>query len=217
MLSVIDPAATQGRTRQRNRALAATVLRCGRTARLGRVAGTVALGAIPLLVSIARDADDLGAPLTVLGIVAGASIGWIADDPTTELLTPCPISGPRRMLIRAAFAALVVGACVGALVLIARVTVGLPSDASDRIAESAAAGGLALAVGLALWRRGDPFGGISAVATGLLGPVTIVALAVRWPESLPTVLASPVHARWWLIAGAGLVAAAYNGRDPARR
>ncbi len=172
---------------------------------------------MPFVVSVARGADDLGPSLTILGIVAGASIGWIVDDPTTELLTPCPISGPQRMLIRVATAGFVVAVCLACCVLIAVAVGSMPSSASDRLAEGAAAAGVALAAGLALWRQGDPLGGITAVAAGLLVPLTIVALAMRWPTVLPSVLVSPIHDRWWLIALGGFAVAAYAGRDPARR
>ncbi|MGA9279186.1 hypothetical protein, partial [Ilumatobacter sp.] len=94
---------------------------------------------------------------------------------------------------------------------------GAPGGTTDRLPEVMAAAGVALAVGLAVWRRGDPHGGITAVATGLLVPVTIVALAMRWPDLLPSVIASPVHDRWWLIAIVGFAASVYTGRDPARR
>ncbi|MGA9276066.1 MAG: hypothetical protein WBV89_03875, partial [Ilumatobacter sp.] len=121
-----DRAAPHAGEGQRDRALAAVVMYCIRTGGLTRVLATIGIGSVPLVVSIARSTDDLGPPLTVLGIVAGASIGWIADDPSTEVLTPCPISGPRRMLIRLASAALVIAACVAGWVLIGVAAAGAP-------------------------------------------------------------------------------------------
>ncbi|MCZ7537101.1 MAG: hypothetical protein M5T61_15170 [Acidimicrobiia bacterium] len=59
-----------------------------RVARLDRVAGTVLLGSIPLLMTVIRNGSDLVLPSIVLGVATGASAGWIADDPTADLLTP---------------------------------------------------------------------------------------------------------------------------------
>ncbi len=181
------------------------------------IAVTVVLGSIPLAVTIVRNGDDLVTPLVVFGIVAGAAIGWIADDPIAELAAPCPVNAPRRISYRAALAGCTV-VIVGALaVAVATVDGARASDWNDRIPELAAAAAIALAAGLLISRRGDPLAGATGVAVGALLPPIVAALAFRWPAAFPSFQASPSHARWWLVAVAAGTAAVHQSLDVARR
>ena len=52
---------------------------------------------------------------------------------------------------------------------------------------------------------------------GILVVGLVVALAMRWPATLPALAAGPTHGRWWILALAGIAVAAHAGRDPGRR
>ena len=187
-----------------------------RVSRLGLVAATVLLGCLPLFVTIVRNGSDLVTPLTVLGLVSGASIGWIADDPIAELAAPCPVNTPRRIACRAALAGGTVAFLTAGAVVIAVVDGAGVAEWRDRVPEVAAAAAIALAVGLSIGRRGEPLGGASGVTAGVLVPPFVAAFAFRWPSMIPSFAAAPTHARWWALAAVAGFVACRAARDPAR-
>lgn len=186
-----------------------------RVARLDRIASTVALGSIPMLVMVARNGTDLAVPTIVLGIVTGASIGWVADDPTADLLTPCPVNTPRRIASRVLLA--VVAACtIATIVMLVAAGFGsLMTSWTERIPEALVASSVALGAGLSVLRRGDPLGGATGVTAGVAVPVVIAALAFRWPDTIPSFGSGPAHTRWWILAAIGALVAVHRGSDPA--
>lgn len=185
-----------------------------RAAHLGPAAVTVVCGAIPAIVALVR-AWPLEAPLVILALVTGASLGWAGEDPSAELLSPLPVTAPVRSLLRAALvggAALVVS---GAVLLAVWVGPGLPPDSPDRIPEASTAAGAALALALLLTRRGERGVGPTGVAAGVLVPLAVAAFAYRWPW-VPSFTAGATHGRWWIVAAVLLAVVLRVGRDPAR-
>lgn len=187
-----------------------------RTAGLGRTAAIVVAGAIPLMVTVARGRTDLSAPLSMLALVAGASVGGVADDPAAELLAPCPIAATTRILARLVVTLATVLICVLASLAVGQLGPGLPSGWLDRLPEFAVASTAAVAVGLSVHRRGEPLAALAGISAGLMLPLTVGALSVRWPTALPGLSASPAHERWWYLAATALVVACHAGRDVAR-
>lgn len=188
-----------------------------RVARLGLIAATLLLGAVPLVVTLAVGGTDLVTPLIILGVVSGAATGWIADDPIAELVAPCPVNAPRRIAYRAVLA--LTSASFGGAIMAGAAAIASSETLQlrDRVPEAAAATGIALATGLLIRRRGEPLAGATGVGVGVLGPVFIAAMAYRWSSALPSFAVSPVHERWWLIAACAALTAAYASRDPATR
>ncbi len=186
-----------------------------RVARLDRVAGTVLLGSIPLLVTVVRNGADLSVPSVILGVVTGASLGWIADDPTVDVLTPCPVNTPRRLACRALLAVFTALAVAGAVLAFAAVAGSSTPGWTERVAELFFAAMVALAAGFTVMRRGDPLGGVTGVTVGALLPVLVAALAFRWPETIPSFGSGPSHSRWWVLVLIGALVAAHSGSEPA--
>lgn len=169
---------------------------------------TVGIASAPLAVTVLRSGDDIALPVVLLCTTAGASLGWTVDDPAAEVLGPLPIDGAFRLRLRLAAAttiAILVLALASAVLEVAGP--GLPADAPDRLAESAAAAVTAIAIGLLAVRIGNRAVGPGAVTSGLLLPGAVAALAVRWP-SLPTFMTNSAHHRWWWLAAVGGVVAA---------
>jgi len=187
-----------------------------RVARPGLVAVTALLGSLPLFVTIIRNGSDLVTPLIVLGVVSGAAIGWIADDPIAEVVAPCPVNTPRRIAFRVALASGTVAIITAGAIAIAAVDGAGTAEWRDRAPEAVAAAAIALAAGLWIGRRGDPAAGASGVAVGTLIPPLVAAVAFRWPATLPSFAAAPAHDRWWAIAIAAGVGACRASCDPAR-
>lgn len=173
-------------------------------------------GALPLVITVARGRSDIGGSLTVLALVAGASVGGVADDPAAELLAPCPIPASTRMIARLLMTVAVISTFVAAALLAGALAPGLPEGWSDRIPEFAFASTAAAAVGLFARRRGEPHGAMAGITTGLIFPLTIAALAFRWPAHLPGLSSGPIHDRWWYLAATALALACHAGRDIAR-
>jgi hypothetical protein len=186
-----------------------------RVSRLGPVCATVLLGSVPLFVTLIRDGADLATPVIMLGIACGAATGWISDDPIVELAAPCPVNAPRRVAYRIAVAGIVASIGGAAVVSVAAIAASATPHVGDRVPVSAAAAAIALACGLFVRRGGDPLAGASGVAAGVLGPLLVAALAYRWPGEIPSFSGSPIHDRWWLIAGCAALVAAHASRDPA--
>lgn len=197
-------------------AVAAAVVPTARVARLGPGLLTVALGAVPAVVIVARGFPVEAVPVFVVALAAGASLGWAVDEPPSELLTPLPISSPTRLAMRIVCVAVVAApTALGLLLLVTGAR--MPAGWLDRVPEATAAGALALAVGLVAARRGERAASPVAVTAGALGVLVVGALAFRWPAVFPAVGGGPVHTRWWLVAAAGVAVAVRAGRDAGRR
>ena len=204
------------RTR-RAQAIIAAAAPTARVAHLGHAALTVALAALPALVTVARSNTAIATPFLIACLVGGATFGWAIDDPAADLLAPLPVSTPTRAMLRVMFVALVAVTGIATTVAIVAIGPGLPPDRWDRLAEAAASASVAIAVGLVAARRGERGAGPIGVTAGLLGTGLIAALAFRWPTLLPSFGAGPTHVRWWIFTGLALAVAAHAGRDPARR
>jgi len=197
--------------------LAGVVPPTARVAHLGAVVATVSLASLPALVTVARGGTDLGGGIVLLALGTGAALAWAVDDPTDDLLAPAPVGAPMRTAIRITSAVFVAGlVCAAALAAIA-VGPGLPPDLADRVPEVAAAGAAALAAAFVAAGQGERMVGAGGVMAGLLVPAVVAALAMRWPTWFPTFAAGGAHDRWWLLALAGMVVVARNGRDPSVR
>ena len=84
----------------RRAAVLAGVVPTARVAHLGPAALTVALAAVPAIVTVARGDAVVSAPLIVTFLVAGAALGWATEDPARDLLSSLPVSSPIRMTLR---------------------------------------------------------------------------------------------------------------------
>ena len=201
----------------RRSAVLAAVGSTARVARLGPAALTVALAALPSVVVVARGDTVVSTPLILAGLLAGATLGWAAEDQSAELLASMPVSSPVRTSLRVGLVAVV--SLIGAALigLIVAIGPGLPPGLGNRLAETAAAAAAALGVGLVASRRGERAAGPVGVTAGVLIVGVVAALAVRWPKTLPALAAGPSHDRWWILALVGMAVAAHAGRDPGRR
>jgi hypothetical protein len=201
----------------RRRVVVAALVPTARVSNLGRAALTVALAAVPTVVTVARGDRVVTTPLILVCLLGGAALGWAVEDTTADVLAPLPVSSPVRATLRMLFVAVVATFGVAVAVLVVALGSGLPADILDRVPESAAAAAVALAVGLVAVRRGERAAGPVAVTAGVLGAAFVAALAYRWPTLLPTFVSGPTHDRWWLLATAGAAVAIRAGRDPGRR
>lgn len=201
---------------KRRSAVIAAIGPTARVAHLSPAALTVALAAVPVVVTLARG-EDVSTPLVLAGLFAGAALSWAVDDQAADLMGSLPVSSPVRTSLRVGLVASlsVVGVLLIALVI--AIGPGLPTDIGDRLAETAAAAGVSLAVGLMAARRGERATGPVGVTAGVLVVGLIAALSMRWPATLPALAAGSTHNRWWLLATAGVAVAAHAGRDPGRR
>ena len=203
-------------TRRRGRAALAAVRPTARVAYLGSTALTVGVAAVPVLVTTLLADPEMSAPLLLVCLVGGAALGWGADDPAADMLTPLPVPPVARTILRMMLVGIVAAIGVGLSVVVVAVGPGLPADRWARLAEGAAAGALAIAVGLAASRRGERGIGPVGVTAGVFGTALIAALAHRWPAVLPTFGPGPTHVRWWVVVALGAVVAVRAGRDPGR-
>lgn len=197
--------------------LRAVVRPTARVARPAAAAATVALAGVPALVMVARSGRDLTAVTVLLALGAGASLAWASEDPAADLLTATPFSSAARLVVRLLAVVVVAAGVVGVVLAAVAVGPGLPGDLGLRPLEALAATGVAVAVGLGARARGDRAPGPSGVLAGLLVPGLVAALAVRWPQAMPTFIDGPVHGRWWYVALMGAGVAGWLGRDPATR
>lgn len=216
MLTAAPPIVRRPDRQQRAFALRALLRVSLRTSGIARTAAIVGAGTLPLLVTVARGRNDLSGPLTVLAIVAGASVGGVVDDPSAELLAPCPIAGSTRIAARLAVTLATVAVGVAVALVVGAVGPGLPPGWPDRIPEFAGAATVAVAAGLAVHRRGEPFGAVAGIGTGLIVPLTVTALAFRWPTVLPGLASGSAHHRWWFLTAAAGALACHAGRDVGR-
>ena len=187
-----------------------------RVARPALVATTVALASVPVLLTLVLGGEKYFAPLVLLGLATGASLGWAVDDPAAELLASTPVATSVRTLFRVAAAALVAGTGIALVLIAVAVGPGLPPGVRDRLPEAAAAAGGALAFGLVAARRGERFAGAGAVTGGVFGTAFVAGLSFK-VHQLPSFLPSQHHDRWWLVTLVALAVAVHAGRDPARR
>jgi hypothetical protein len=175
------------------------------------------VAAIPAVVAVARGDAVVTVPLVVAGLVAGATLGWAADDPAAEVLGAMPVSSPVRAALRVACVAVIAVVGVALVALVVAVGPGLPGDLGDRGPEASAAAAVALAVGFIAARRGERTAGPVGVTAGVLGTAVVAGLGFRWPHLFPGFMANPVHDRWWIVAALAAAVAARAGRDPGRR
>ena len=188
-----------------------------RVSHLGSTAATVALAGLPAVVTVARGGTDLGAAVLLLVLGTGASLAWAVDDPTQDLLAATPVSAPVRASVRILAAAVVAGLVITVALGVIAAGPGLAPDLADRLPEGAAAGAVALAVAFGAARRGERMVGSTGAIAGILLPAFVAGLALRWPSWFPGFEGGLRHTRWWLLVAAGVLLAASNGRDPARR
>lgn len=184
---------------------------------LGSTGATVALAALPVMMTVARGGTEPGAAVVLLVLGTGASLAWAVDDPGHDSLAAMPVSAPVRATVRVLAAAAVAALVLAATLGVVAAGPGLPSDLADRVPEGVAAGAVGLAVAFGAARRGEKTVGATGVIVGLLVPAVVAGLGFRWPASFPTFGAGELHTRWWLVAAAGLVVVMRSGRDPAGR
>ncbi len=198
-------------------AVLAAVGPTARVAHLGAAALTVALAAVPTVVTVARGDTVVSTPMLVAGLLAGATLAWAGEDHAAELLASMPVSSPVRTSLRVGLVSLV--AIIGAALIALVVANGprLPPGLGDRVPETAAAAAAALGVGLVAFRRGERGTGPVGVTAGVLTVGVVAALAVRWPTILPALGPGSTQDRWWILSLAGIAVDVHAGLDPGRR
>lgn len=209
--------ASPPRAGARTAALLESLLPTARRSQPLIVAFTVTMASLPLSVSLVRSTGDLDAPIVLLCLVAGASLGWAVEDPAAEVLAPLPIGAPFRLGVRLCAAAVVAFLLLAATACIVAVGPGLASGTTDRLPEALSAGAVAVAAGLLAVRQGHRIVGAGGVTGGLLVTGSVAALAVRWPDQLPTFMATAAHHRWWWLALVAVALSGWFARDPGRR
>lgn len=197
--------------------LAGVVSPTAKVSHLGSTAATVALASVPAVLIVVRGGVELGVAMVLLVLGAGASVAWAVDDPAEDLLASTPVSAPVRAAVRILAAAVVAGLLIAATLGFVAAGPGLPAGLGDRVREGAAAGAVGLAVAFSAAGRGDRTAGATGAIAAILVPTVVAGLAMRWPTWFPAFGAGDIHARWWLVAAAGLLVAARSGRDPVRR
>lgn len=180
------------------------------------LAGVAALVVAPTGVVLLRGGHDHRHALVAAAVVAGAAVAFAVDDPAAETLaaSPTPLAARRAVRLSAVLLGVALLAALVVSIAVAGGSVGA-GDLARRGAELAAAAGLAAAAAGTADRRRLPSAAIGGAVAGLLGVLLVSAFAYRH-DALPALVASPVHARWWLLAGAGWAVAAWSWRDPAR-
>lgn len=177
----------------------------------------VLLAGIPAVITVIRGGEDTSAGVIILVLVAAVSVAFAVDDPAANLLSSKPYHAAHRRALRFFVVALEVAAVAGSLLAVVAVGASLPDDLTSLAAPAVAAACTASFVALVASSRGDLSPGATGVIAGLLIVAMTAALAVRWPRTFPTILDGPVHERWWVIGGIGVVGGWRAGRDPARR
>lgn len=183
---------------------------------LPTLGAALALAAAPSAVVLARGGRDLGGALVVATVVLGALAAFPVDDPAEETLAASPTGQARRRLLR--LAAISLGAAlVTAVLLVTAAWVGPLSvhQLGLRAAELAATSGLAAATAGWAQRRSVTGPGAVGALVGVLGVLLVSALGARL-DALPTLVDTPPHPRWWLVAAAAWATTAWTWRDPAR-
>jgi hypothetical protein len=180
------------------------------------IGAALVLAAVPFLSVVLQGSDDLSGAMVVASIVGAATVGFFVEDPAGETLSASPTSLGRRRALRLSAIALGLAIALGALVAIAELRGPVAADdLAQRAAEVAAFSGLAAAVGGLAHRHGAAAAGPMGAVSGGLGVLLISSLAFRYHQ-LPAVNTIEQHGRWWLVALAGWVTAAWSSRDPSR-
>jgi hypothetical protein len=167
---------------------------------------------LPTTITVARGGTNLFGASIFAAVVGGAALAWAVDDGGGDGLAATPISSSRRLVMRMVAVSGVASLWWTLAAAVAAVGPGLPPTLGLRTAEATAAAAIAAAVALIAARHGETSVGPLGVIAGVLGTVTVAALAMRWAW-IPTFLPTSAHGRWWLVATAGAVIAAMNGRD----
>ena len=186
-------------------------------AHLPAVAATAAVAMVPVLVSVVRGGDDLSVPVSILVLGVGASLAWAAEDPAADLLASLPVTARARWAVRVAGAAAIAAAIFCLAMVVLAVGPGMPSELVDRVPEATAAASIGLGVAALAVGGGERVVGALGVIGGFFVPLTVVAMAIRWPDRFPALEPGPTHTRWWILTLVGVAVIARAGRDPAPR
>ncbi|HEX4868542.1 MAG TPA: hypothetical protein VFV32_13090 [Acidimicrobiales bacterium] len=183
---------------------------------LATLAAALALAGAPSAVVLVRGGRDLGGALVVATIVLGALAGFPVDDPAEETLSASPTGLARRRLLRLAAIAMGVTIAAAALVAVAAAVGDVTlHQLGLRAAELAATSTLAAAAAGWAQRRAVAAPGATGALVGVLGVLLVSALGAR-VDRLPSLLDTPQHHRWWMVAAVASAAAAWTWRDPSR-
>jgi hypothetical protein len=178
------------------------------------VGAIAALAMAPTVVVAIRGGHDFAGALTAASVIAGAGAGYSVDDPAAPTLAPSPTPLAVRRCLRATVVmAALVAAWLAALVIARTSAPALPAIATA-MRELVATAAIAAAVASRARSDAPASPGAAAAGASVLAMVTISAFAYRWP-ALPALGSGPTHSRWWWVAAAGFVAAAWSSRDPA--
>ncbi len=188
-----------------------------RVTAVGRTAGTVALGGIPLLVAAARDAHNLSVGTTIAAILGGAAAGWLVDDAPGEVITPVAIGPTLRRALRAVYVIGAIAATSWALVVGASRLADAPVTMETQVPLMVASASVAVAIATIAHRNGEPAAGAWGVPASTFAVVLVGGLALRWPGWLPTLADGPTFAHWWVVAAIALATVFIAGADPGAR
>jgi len=191
---------------------------CARALPLPTLAAIAGLAAAPSAVVLLRGGHSFGGALVAAALAFGASTAFALEDPAEETLSASPTPLAHRRLLRLAAIVLGVAVLSGLLLLVAASSPGglTAGAAARRAAELAAASGLAGAVAGMARRQGAPWAAHGGATAGLLVVLVITSFAYRY-RTLPALVDSPHHARWWLVGLVGWLVACWTWRDPGRR
>lgn len=204
-------------TGRRARVLGAAARPLGRAIPWAAVAGVVAVGWLPLAVTLARGGTELLAAVAFAAVVGSGVVAFAVDDDAIELTAASPVPLAQRCGLRLAevgAAAVAVGSLAVAAAVQRDPSVG--AELPDRLAEAAAAAAIALAWGSVAARRRLPSAGLGGSVAGTVSVALVAALAQRVPW-LPSIAGDRHHDRWWWLAAVGVGVAAWSWRDPVRR
>jgi hypothetical protein len=180
------------------------------------VGAGLALASGPGAVAVTEGGRDLSGSLVGAAVIGGATAAFFVEDPAGETLSASPTPLGRRRALRLSAIALGLAVTLAALVAIAALRGPIAGDdLARRAAEVAAVSGLAAAVAGIGHRRNVAGAGLAGAIGGALGALLISSLAQQFHE-LPAVGTLPNHGRWWLVALAGWVVAAWSSRDTCR-
>lgn len=180
-----------------------------------RAVGLIAvLAAVPAVSVAASGRENFAGALVAASLLAGAGVGYAADDPAAATLAASPTT---LMMRRAARAILLVMPLAfgwaAALFLAARYgdsAVDVRAIALELLASAAVSAAIA---SRASTHAAVTIGFVAGVGA-LLTMVTVSALAYRW-HALPVLGGGAEHTRWWWVAAVGLAIALWSSRDPA--
>lgn len=203
-------------TRARPALLSALALRTvARTVPLAVVAVAV-LAVAPAIVVAASGRHGFAGALSAASVLAGAGVGYAADDEAAPTLAPSPTTLVVRRALRViVMVIMLVAAWLAALLIAYRYANGAP-DVPALAAELCATAALSAAFACRARTDAPVATGFGAAIAALIAMVTVSSFAYRW-SALPALGRRTVHDRWWLVAAAGFIVAAWWSRDPAGR